>query len=244
MPGQELYKNLAKYYDKIYSKKDYRRECEFIEWITQKKQITGNLLLDVACGTGSHVNILKNKFKVMGLDINKEMIDIARQKSPDVEFIEGDMQNLNIDKRFDIITCLFSAMNYNLSLEDFKTALQNFYSHLKEGGLVIFDLGINKNNWVEGRVSVDTVVEDNLKLARICQSHLEDNIFHANFVFLIKEKGKVDFDIDCHDIGVFEVEQISEIMKNTGFSVSIYREFSKDIWNPDSGQIPVFVGLK
>ncbi len=244
MSSQELYKNLTKYYDKIYSKKDYRRECKFIEGVIQQHQISGNVLLDVACGTGGHVQLLKNKFKVMGVDINKEMIDIARNKVPDVKFIEGDMKNLNINKRFDVITCLFSAMSYNLSLSEFKTTLQNFYSHLKEGGVVIFDLGINKNNWVEGMISVDTIVEKNLKLARICQSHLEDNIFQANFVFLIKEKGKVDFDIDCHDIGVFEVEQISEIMKNAGFSVSIYGEFSKDKWRPDSMETPVFVGLK
>ncbi|MBU4535539.1 MAG: hypothetical protein KKF16_06915 [Euryarchaeota archaeon] len=55
MSSRELYENLTKYYDKIYSKKDYWREYEFIEVVIPHHQISRNVLLDGACETGGHV---------------------------------------------------------------------------------------------------------------------------------------------------------------------------------------------
>lgn len=245
MSHQNLYKKFAKYYDKIYSKKDYKRECEFIKWaVSHHKTSPGDKLLDVACGTGAHASLLKNNYSITGIDLSSNMLDIARKKVSDVKFETGDMKKLNLEDKFDIITCLFSAMNYNTTLKEYETTLKNFYNYLYHGGVLIFDLGINKDNWLEGMISVDTVAEDNLKLARICQSHLEGNIFNASFVFLVKENNQLDFDIDHHVIGVFKICEIFELMKKVGFEVKIYREFTSKQWEEESMERPVFVGLK
>ena len=45
MAKEQLYKKFAKYYDKIYSKKDYKKEVEFIEWAIKKhKKSKGRIL--------------------------------------------------------------------------------------------------------------------------------------------------------------------------------------------------------
>lgn len=245
MTEEQLYKKFAKYYDQIYEKIDLHKECEFIDWaVAQHKTSTGNKLLDVACGTGRHTGILKNRFKIMGVDLNPEMLRIARNKVEDVEFTEGNMKTLDLKEEFDVIICMFSAMNYNTTLDELGVTLKNFYDHLNEGGILIFDLGINQENWIEGLVSVDTVVDEKFKLARICQSHLEDGIFNANFVFLIKEDGKMDFDIDQHKLGVFPIEDVINVMGKTGFENFIYADFTRKNWDVLSGDRPVFVGLK
>lgn len=245
MTEEQLYKKFARYYDKIYQNLDHEKECDFIKWaVDNHKTSTENNLMDVACGTGRHVQFLKEDFKIVGVDINPEMLRIAREKLPDVEFIEGDMKKLDVNHEFDVLICMFSAMNYNTTPEELKTTLKNFYTHLKKGGVLIFDLGINKENWIEGLVSVDSVVDDGVKLARICQSHLEDGIFNANFIFLTKENGKVDFDIDQHELGVFGIETVWEIMENIGFTNFIYEDFTSHKWEVTSGDRPVFVGVK
>ena len=94
------------------------------------------------------------------------MLKIFREKLPDNNFIQGDMKELSLNEKFDVLICMFSAMDYNTTIEEFKGTLENFYTHLNEGGVLIFDYGINQENWIEGLVSVDTVVDDNLKLAR------------------------------------------------------------------------------
>lgn len=245
MTEEQLYTKFAIYYDLIYENINLHKESDFIKWaVKQHKNSAGNKLLDMACGTGRHAQLLKDSFDVMGVDINPEMLKIAREKLPDISFMEEDMKELNLDEKFDVVICMFSAMNYNTTLEEFKKTVENFYNHLNEGGVLVFDYGINKENWIEGLISVDTAVKDDLKLARICQSHLEDGIFNANFIFLIKEEGKIDFDIDQHRLGVLGVEEVIDSMGETGFKSFIYSEFTQKEWDVVSGERPIFVGVK
>lgn len=245
MTKQQLYRKYAHYYDLIYEKMDLEKESDFIKWAVLKhKTSTGNELLDMACGTGRHSAMLKDSFEILGADINQDMLKIAREKLSDVEFIEADMKDLDLKREFDVIICMFSAMNYNHTREEFEKTIENFYNHLHAGGVLIFDLGINQENWIEGLVSVDTVVNDEVKLARICQSHLENGIFNANFVFLVKENGKLDFDIDQHKLGVFHIEEVINSLIKIGFQNFIYSDFNKDEWNILSGERPIFVAVK
>ncbi|MDO5836686.1 MAG: methyltransferase domain-containing protein, partial [Methanobacterium sp.] len=108
MAEQELYRAFARFYDLIYQWMDYRGEVEFIEkMVNLYLDSGGNDLLDVACGTGNHAQYLKNSFRVVGLDLNQEMMKIAREKVPEMELIQGNMKEMNLEKDFDVIICLF-----------------------------------------------------------------------------------------------------------------------------------------
>jgi SAM-dependent methyltransferase len=245
MASEELYKKFARYYDLIYKNVDYHGETEFIKNALKKHgHINGNKMLDIACGTGNHAQLLQDEFKITGADINPEMLKIAREKVPSVNFLQADMKNLDLDNEFDLITCLFSAINYNTNYNELESTLKKFQTHLKPKGLLIFDLGLNQENWIEGLVSVDTVVEGDLKLARICQSHLEDGVFNANFVFIVKENDLIDFDIDQHKLGIFQVVKVKQIMENLGFITFIYADFTLRKWLNGTGERPIFVGIK
>ena len=245
MAEEQLYKKFAGYYDKIYEKLDHKNESEFIKLVVDKHGGSeGNLLLDIACGTGRHAYFLKNDFKIMGVDINEEMLKIAREKVHDVEFITGDMKKLDLGRKFDAIICMYSAINYNVIFEELKLTLKNFYDHLNDKGVLIFDMGINKENWTEGNVSVDTIVDKDLKLARISKAHLENGVLSSNFIFLVKDNGKIDFDIDEHRLGVFGIKEVKELMENIGFKTFIYSNFKDEIYEIGNGERPVFVGVK
>lgn len=245
MSEEQLYRNFANYYDKIYSEVDYEGEVNFIKWAVNKhKTSSSNFLMDVACGTGTHVEKLMDNFNVTGVDISPQMLEIAIKKVPTANFIQGDMKSLETESMFDVITCIFSAIHYNRNLKELESTLQNFYDQLNPGGILIFDLSLNKNNWIEGLVSVDTVVEEDLKIARICQSRLKDGLFNANFVFLVKDQGEFDFDIDQHELGVFDVEEVISLMENTKFETFVYAGFTDEKWINNSGERPVFVGIK
>lgn len=49
MTEEKLYNKFAKYYEKIYSNKDYDKEFRFIEDIISKYNISGKRVLDMAC---------------------------------------------------------------------------------------------------------------------------------------------------------------------------------------------------
>lgn len=245
MADKQLYKKFAAYYDKIYKNVDYNGESEFINWaVKEHKTSPGIELMDMACGTGSHAEILKNNFKVTGIDINEDMLNIARHKVPEADFIHGNMKKLKLEAKFDVVICIFSAIHYNTNFSELEKTLKNFYNHLEEGGILIYDLSFNTENWIEGLVSVDTVVEDKLKIARICQSQLTNGIFNANFVFLVKDNGEFDFDIDEHKLGVFEIDKVSKLMEQIGFKTFIYNNFTVKRWESGEGQRPIYVGVK
>lgn len=245
MTKEQLYKKFAKYYDKLYSEKDYEKEVEFIEWaIKNHKKSKGKWLLDVACGTGGHAILLKKKYTVYGIDISSEMLKIARKKVKGVKFSKGDMKKLDLKEKFDVIICMFSSINYNTDYKELERTLRNFYSHLKKGGVVIFDLGFFKENWMEGKVWIDTIVDSDLQLVRMTESHDSGGVFNAKFVFLVKDKGKFDFEIDEHKLGIFEIGKVRDNMGKIGFTTFLYSGLSKKKWSKKSKKRVVFVGIK
>lgn len=99
-------------------------------------------VLDLCTGTGDLAGILKRKYpkaKVIGVDFSSEMLDIARQKHPDVEFIEADCTNLPFeDESFDLCVISFGLRN----IEDMQKAISEIYRVLKTGGVFVnIDLG-------------------------------------------------------------------------------------------------------
>ncbi|MBU0648053.1 class I SAM-dependent methyltransferase, partial [Patescibacteria group bacterium] len=109
MPKEQLYKEYAKFYDKIYSKKKYGIEVDFILSVINKYKIEGKDLLDMACGTGTHAKkLVDSGFRVTGVDVNPEMLKLAKKKTKKASFVKGTMQSYESKKKFDVITCLFT----------------------------------------------------------------------------------------------------------------------------------------
>lgn len=98
--------------------------------------------LDLCTGTGDLASLLKQTYleaKVIGVDFSEKMLDIARGKNPDIDFLETDCTNLPFeDESFDLCTISFGLRN----IEDMEKALQEIYRVLKKGGIFInLDLG-------------------------------------------------------------------------------------------------------
>ena len=98
--------------------------------------------LDVCTGTGDIAYLLKNKCEVIGLDFSNNMLEIARQKHPDITFIDGDCTNLPFqDNYFDCVTVSFGLRN----IDDYNKALNEIYRVLKPNG-IFFHLDFGKTN--------------------------------------------------------------------------------------------------
>ena len=106
-----MYDNFAEIYDLIYEFLDYEKTAKKIKkLILKNKRTEGNKLLDIACGTGLHLNYLKKDFKCTGVDISEQMLDVARKNYIDIRFIQADMIELDLKGEFDAIICLFSSI--------------------------------------------------------------------------------------------------------------------------------------
>ena len=84
-----MFANSAHLYDAVYSFKDYRAESEQLHALIEERSPGASTLLDVACGTGKHLEQLRAWYGVAGLDLNPQLLAVARERLGDVELHEG-----------------------------------------------------------------------------------------------------------------------------------------------------------
>jgi ubiquinone/menaquinone biosynthesis C-methylase UbiE len=220
-----MYAELANYYDEIYHFKNYQKEAEKIETLIQQhKTSSGNSLLDVACGTGNHISYLKQNYIVEGLDFSPEMLRIARKKHPDVLFHRGDMTSFKLKNRFDVITCLFSAIGHVKTRARMRSAIRNMAGHLQPGGLMILEPWITPANFKKGLVSFIFVDKPDLKIARINITKAQGTVSALEFHFLIGTPNKVQHIVDRELLGLWTHEEHLEAFRDAGLSVSFDSE--------------------
>ena len=102
----------AAFYDALYSWKDYQGEVEKLTAVIRSRVPDARTLLDVACGTGRHLELLSDGYRVEGLDLDAQLLAVARERLPSVPLHSGDMRDFELGRRFDVVTCLFSSIGY------------------------------------------------------------------------------------------------------------------------------------
>ncbi|MFW9878127.1 MAG: class I SAM-dependent methyltransferase [Candidatus Thorarchaeota archaeon] len=234
-----VYKELAKYYDLIYSWKDYKKEVNIIKKLIKKyKKSDGNKLLDVACGTGKHLEYFKESFSCTGIDLNEEMINVAKNNISGVDFRSADMMNFDLNNKFNVITCLFSSIGYVKTYNNLEKAIINFANHLKSGGVVIIEPWFSKSTYQVGHLGMTTYDGVDIKIARLNTTALENDLSVMEMHYLILERDNdVKYFVDRHEVGLFEVARILEIMDNAGFKT----EFLKNGLREGRG---LYIGIK
>jgi trans-aconitate methyltransferase len=134
-----MFSATAELYDLIYSFKDYASEASQIRQLIARERPGAKTILDVACGTAEHAKLLSADFAVDGIDLQPEFVRIAQAKNPAGTFSVADMRSFTMEKRYDVVQCLFSSIGYLLRPEDTIAALKRFRSHLAPGGVVLVE---------------------------------------------------------------------------------------------------------
>lgn len=208
------------YYDKIYGKKNYEGEADKLRgWIEEHLHSEGNQLLDVACGTGEHIRYLKEHYHVEGLDLDPELLQIARKKNPEIQFHQGDMLDFDLGRGFDIITCLFSAIGYATNLEQLHQAIGTMARHLVSGGLLLVEPWFSPEAWKEGTVHTLFIEEPDLHIVRMNASFSEGRVSYFDFHYLIGTPEGTQHFTERHELGLFEVEEMMAAFEANGLEV-------------------------
>jgi ubiquinone/menaquinone biosynthesis C-methylase UbiE len=234
-----MYKELAKYYDLIYSWKDYTAEINSIKKLIKNyKSSEGNELLDVGCGTGKHLEYLKDDLSCTGCDLNNEMLDVAKENINGVSFLQADMITLDLNKKFDVIISLFSSIGHVKTYSNLEKTIQNFSNHLKKGGVVIIEPWLTKSTYDAGRPGMTTYDAEDIKIARLNTTKIENDLSILEFYYLIAERDKdVVYYSEKHELGLFEIDKFLEYMSNSGLK----SEFLKDGLMKGRG---LYIGIK
>lgn len=136
----------AAYYDLLYKDKDYVGESQFVRDLLNKHGVgvAGNIL-ELGCGTGRHAeHLARLGYGVHGVDMSSAMIECANARKPPefrdrLKFEVGDVRTAKVDGEFNAVISLFHVASYQTRNDDISAMFATAASHLKAGGLFIFD---------------------------------------------------------------------------------------------------------
>ena len=216
-----MYADMAQYYDRIYSFKDYAVETEkLIEWIETHRLSSGVRLLDVACGTGRHLEYLSKAFDTEGLDLSQELLELARERNPSATFHFADMRTFDLSSSYDVITCLFSSIGYMTTLDDLEKAVVNMARHLAPGGVLLIEPWLTPDVWKPGTVHGMYIDAPELKIARVNTSVTKGRLSVFDLHHLVGTPEKTFHFVEHHEMGLYTVREMTEAFESADLATT------------------------
>jgi hypothetical protein len=99
----------AAFYDALYSWKDYQgrgREADGRDSLTRARCPNAPRR---GVRHGQELELLSDGYRVEGLDLDAQLLAVARERLPSVPLHSGDMRDFEIGRRFDVVTCLLPS---------------------------------------------------------------------------------------------------------------------------------------
>jgi ubiquinone/menaquinone biosynthesis C-methylase UbiE len=139
---KDPYRNYAGIYDRIFDSMNKGLKLVGIRMFRPSK---GMNILDVGCGTGSHLELYQRyKCNLYGIDLSPSMLDVARERLGETARLDlGDATELPYeDAKFDLVISMLSL--HEMSPETRSAVLNEIKRVLKSDGrflLIDFHLG-------------------------------------------------------------------------------------------------------
>ena len=236
---RRMYHDLAKLWPIISPPNDYVGEAElFTRLIRANSGIPARTLLHIGCGGGHNDMTLKKRFDMNGIDISRAMLALARRLNPEVEYHCGDMRTVRLGRLFDAVV-IADSITYMTTEEDLSRAFTTAYVHLKPGGVFCTYAELSLERFRQNATEVTTHKHRNLEVVFLENTYdpdSSDTTCEFKFVFLIKNRGRLRVETDCHVAGLFKLQSWLDALYNAGFKV-------KESEYPGEG-IPMFVCIK
>ncbi|MBH0158530.1 class I SAM-dependent methyltransferase [Fictibacillus sp. 5RED26] len=243
------YQRFAYLYDELMEDAPYDEWLNFVKTSASKHLESGKRFLDVGCGTGSMTILLaKEGFDVTGVDLSSDMLMVAKEKAEaekvNLSLFQQDMRELEGLGVYDCVTILCDSLNYILTEEDVKRTFLSAGSHLKTGGLLLFDVhSLHKINEIFIGQTFGSN-EENLSYIWQCyQGDLQNSVEH-DLSFFIQNGDHYERYDELHTQRTFSIEDYCNWLKECGFEhLDVTADFNENGPTEESERI-LFVARK
>ncbi|MCW2960658.1 MAG: SAM-dependent methyltransferase [Thermoleophilia bacterium] len=154
----QSYAQSAAWYDRIYAgmAKDYAAEAAVVDGIVRARTPGAATLLDVGCGTGLHLEQFARLYDdVAGIDLAPAFVARTRERCPGSRCAVADMRDFDLGRRFDAVTCLFSAIGHVGDTDGLDAAIAVMARHIAPGGVLVVEPWIPSQLDRDGQFGVE-----------------------------------------------------------------------------------------
>ena len=148
--------NIANNYDSYYETEEGRKIDEIEKNIISELLpiVPDNSMLELGCGSGHWTQFFVEKgFKVTGVDISEAMLDIAKQKNIDAQFMLADCANLPFANNSFSFIATITMLEF---VDDIDKVIKEIYRVLKKGGYLVIG-SLNADSVIATKKSTDEI---------------------------------------------------------------------------------------
>jgi SAM-dependent methyltransferase len=196
-----MYERTANLYDLAYADKDYAGEAAWVRDTIRARSPQAKSLLDVACGTGKHLERLQAEFACEGLDLTPEFVEIAGERTG-LTVHCASMDAFDLDRRFDAVVCLFSSIGYS---GDLNGAVGSMARHLTPDGVLIVEPWLTHDQWVPGHVQVVDHEAGGTRLIRMTRSWIDGDASFLEMHHLVASDSGIEHLVETHRLTLFSL---------------------------------------
>jgi SAM-dependent methyltransferase len=219
-----VFRAAAEFYDALYAFKDYPGEAAGVVALLEERGVSGGTLLDVGCGAGGHLAALAERFTVTGVDLDAQLLALARNKLPDVELVQADMVELELGRRFDAVVCLYGSVAYTRTVERMRRAVARLARHLAPRGAMLLEPWYGSAGECP-RLQVRHVdCGSELKIARLSSTKVEGPFATVDVHYLVGRDGRVTHLQEQHELGIFSHADHVDAFQEAGLAALIVKD--------------------
>jgi SAM-dependent methyltransferase len=204
-------------YGHMFTEERAEKESAFVARTLELKP--GASVLDLCCGQGRHsVQLAKHGFKVTGLDLNAEYLDLASKAAEaakvKIETVAGDMREIPFENKFDAVVNMYSSFGYLESEAEDSKVLESAAKALKPGGRLLLDM-LNREWAIDNYIQNDwhTGADGTLYVERR-DLDLATSRMHVHFIVVDPKGGRRES--IGHIIRLYTLTEMTRLLERVG----------------------------
>ena len=238
------YRSFSYFYDMLTENISYKQRAEYFDMLIKKHGGKKNLLLDLACGTGSlSEEMSRLGYDVIGVDGSEEMLNSAIEKKLEsglnIQYLCQDMTKLDMFGTIDVTICALDSLNHLPDRGAIEKTVQRVSLFCEPSGLFIFDVNTPyKHKHVLGNNTFVYDMDDVYCVWQNTYSEQNDLVEMSLDFFERQENGSYKRYEDSFSEIAFDESVIDDILIRSGFEIAAKYDYDTVLPpKPDSEKI-------